>query len=122
MATIKSTDETFEKLKKEHKNLLIDFWAPWCGWAHLPFRKWAHPYNPSGPCVQISPVLEQISEEMKDVTIAKHNIEEELNLPVQHNVKGIPTMILFCNGEQKAVKVGASSKEDLVEFLTKNKI
>ena len=78
--------------------------------------------NPCGPCVQISPVLEQISEEMKDVTIAKHNIEEELNLPVQFSVKGIPTMILFCNGQQKAVKVGASSKEDLVEFLKKNKI
>jgi thioredoxin 1 len=113
MPTIKSTDETFEKLKKEHKNLLIDFWAPWCGLIDT---------NPRGPCVQISPVLEQISEEMKDVTIAKHNIEEELNLPVQYSVKGIPTMILFCNGEQKAVKVGASSKEDLVEFLKKNKI
>lgn len=122
MATIKSTDETFEKLKKEHKNLLIDFWAPWCRWAHSDFLGGLIDTNPRGPCVQISPVLEQISEEMKDVTIAKHNIEEELNLPVQFSVKGIPTMILFCNGQQKAVKVGASSKEDLVEFLKKNKI
>jgi len=105
MATIKSTDETFEKLKKEHKNLLIDFWAPWCS-----------------PCVQISPVLEQISEEMKDVTIAKHNIDEELNIPTKFSVKGIPTMILFANGEQKATKVGASNKADLVDFLKKNKI
>ena len=48
MATVKSTDETFEKLKKENKNLLLDMWAPWCG-----------------PCLQISPALEQISEEMK---------------------------------------------------------
>ena len=105
MATIVSTDESFGKLKKEHKNLLIDFWAPWCS-----------------PCIQISPVLEQISEEMKDVTIAKHNVEEELNTPTKVFVKGLPTMILFVNGEQKAVKVGATDKADLVDFLTKNKI
>lgn len=105
MPTIKSTDETFEKLKKEHKNLYLDFWAPWCS-----------------PCVQISPILEEISNEMKDVTIAKHNIDEEPNVPTQFSVKGIPTMILFVNGEQKAIKVGATNKADLVEFLTKNKI
>ena len=103
MATVKSTDETFEKLKKENKNLLLDMWAPWCG-----------------PCLQISPVLEQISEEMKEVTVAKHNIDEEPNVPTQFSVKGIPTMILFVDGEQKAVKVGASNKADLVDFLKKN--
>jgi len=103
MATIKSTDETFEKLKKENKNLLLDMWAPWCG-----------------PCLQISPVLEQISEEMKEVIVAKHNIDEEPNVPTQFAVKGIPTMILFVDGEQKAVKVGASNKADLVDFIKKN--
>ena len=103
MATVKSTDETFEKLKKENKNLLLDMWAPWCG-----------------PCLQISPVLEQISEEMKEVAVAKHNIDEEPNVPTQFAVKGIPTMILFVEGEQKAVKVGASNKADLVDFLKKN--
>ena len=65
MPTIKSTDENFEKLKKEHKNLLIDFWAPWCRWAHSHLVGGLIDTNPSGPCVQISPVLEQISEEMK---------------------------------------------------------
>ena len=59
---------------------------------------------------------------MKDVTIAKHNIDEEPNVPTQFSVKGIPTMILFVNGEQKAVKVGATNKADLVDFLTKNKV
>ena len=105
MPTIISTDETFEKLKKEHKNFYLDFWAPWCQ-----------------PCLNISPVLEEISNEMKDVTIAKHNIDEQPNIPTQFSVKGIPTMILFVNGEQKAIKVGATNKADLVDFLKKNKI
>ena len=59
---------------------------------------------------------------MQDVTIAKHNIDEEPNVPTSFSVKGIPTMILFCNGEKKAVKVGATNKADLVDFLKKNKI
>ena len=76
MATIKSTDETFDTLLKENKILLTDFWATWCG-----------------PCVQIAPTLEEISEEMKEVIVAKHNIDEEPNLPTKFGVRGIPTMI-----------------------------
>ena len=87
MATIKSTDETFETLLKEHKILLNDFWAPWCG-----------------PCIQI----------------AKHNIDDEPNLPTKYGVRGIPTMLLFKDGELKATKVGATSKTDLVSWLKEN--
>ena len=58
---------------------------------------------------------------MQDVTIAKHNIDEEPNVPTSFSVKGIPTMILFAT-EKKAVKVGATNKADLVDFLKKNKI
>ena len=88
MPTIKTTDETFEKLKKEHKNLLIDFWAEWCG-----------------PCKQIGPVLEEISEEMKDqVIIAKHNIDQEPNTPTQYGIKGIPTMLLFSGANLRQPK------------------
>ena len=57
---------------------------------------------------------------MTNVTIAKHNIDEEPNVPTQFSVKGIPTMILFVNGEQKAVKVGATNKSDIVDFLKSN--
>jgi len=100
MATIKSTDDTFDTLLKENKNLLIDFWAPWCS-----------------PCIQIAPTLEEISEEMKEVTIVKHCIDDEPNLPTKYGVRGIPTMLLFTNGELKATKVGATSKTDLVSWL-----
>tara|TARA_B110000438_G_C15174427_1_gene377412 strand:- start:84 stop:398 length:315 start_codon:yes stop_codon:yes gene_type:complete len=103
MATIKSTDDTFDTLLKENKNLLIDFWAPWCG-----------------PCTQIAPTLEEISEEMKEVTIVKHCIDDEPNLPTKYGVRGIPTMLLFSNGELKATKVGATSKTDLVSWLKEN--
>ena len=103
MATIKSTDDIFDTLLKENKNLLIDFWAPWCG-----------------PCIQIAPTLEEISEEMKEVTIVKHCIDDEPNLPTKYGVRGIPTMLLFSNGELKATKVGATSKTDLVSWLKDN--
>ncbi len=103
MATIKSTDETFEKLKKEHKNLFLDFWAPWCN-----------------PCVQISPISEEISNEMKDVTIAKHNIDEHPNQPTKYGVRGIPTMPLFKDGELKATKVGATTKSNIVSWIKEN--
>ena len=103
MATIKSTDETFDTLLKENKILLTDFWATWCG-----------------PCVQIAPTLEEISEEMKEVIVAKHNIDEEPNLPTKFGVRGIPTMILFVNGEQKNVKVGATPKSDIVSWIKEN--
>ncbi|MDC0569491.1 thioredoxin [Candidatus Pelagibacter sp.] len=103
MATIKSTDETFDTLLKENKILLIDFWATWCG-----------------PCTQIAPTLEEISEEMKEVTIAKHNIDEEPNLPTKFGVRGIPTMLLFLDGELKSTKVGATPKSDIVSFIKEN--
>ena len=103
MATIKSTDENFDSLLKENKILLVDFWASWCG-----------------PCVQVAPALEEISEEMKDVTIAKHNIDEEPNLPTKFGVRGIPTMILFINGEQKNVQVGATPKSSIISFIKDN--
>ena len=87
MATIKSTDDNFENLLKENKVLLTDFWAEWCG-----------------PCKQIGPALEEISNEMTNVIIAKHNIDEEPNYAVKFGVRGIPTMILFVDGARYAAE------------------
>ncbi len=81
--------------------VLVDFWAEWCG-----------------PCKQIGPSLEEISEEMGDaITIAKVNIDENPMTPSKYGVRGIPTLILFKDGEVAATKVGALPKGKLVEWI-----
>ena len=105
MATKKITDESFEKdVVKASMPTIVDFWAEWCG-----------------PCKQIGPVLEEISDEMKDkVVIAKHNIDEEPNTPTKYGVRGIPTMLLFKGGQLKATKVGATTKSNIVSWIEEN--
>ena len=103
MATIKSTDETFDTLVKDNKILLTDFWAPWCG-----------------PCTQIAPTLEEISNEIKDIVVAKHNIDDEPNTPTKFGVRGIPTMLLFKDGQLAAQKVGATTKSNIVSWIKEN--
>tara|TARA_B100001093_G_scaffold364089_1_gene348900 strand:- start:3901 stop:4221 length:321 start_codon:yes stop_codon:yes gene_type:complete len=105
MATKAITDENFDnEVIKSSKPTIVDFWAEWCG-----------------PCKQIGPVLEEISDEMKDqVVIAKHNIDEEPNTPTKYGIKGIPTMLLFKGGELKATKVGATTKSNIVSWIKEN--
>ena len=89
MASKSVTDGNFETdVIKSEKPTVVDFWAEWCG-----------------PCKQIGPALEEISEEMKDqVIIAKHNIDQEPNTPTKYGIKSIPTMLLFKGGRlQKLV-------------------
>ena len=105
MATKKITDESFETdVVKASIPTVVDFWAEWCG-----------------PCKQIGPVLEEISDEMKDeVVIAKHNIDEEPNSPTKYGIRGIPTMLLFKDGKLKATKVGATTKSNIVTWIKEN--
>ena len=105
MTTKKITDESFETdVVKASIPTVVDFWAEWCG-----------------PCKQIGPVLEEISDEMKDkVVIAKHNIDEEPNTPTKYGVRGIPTMLLFKDGQLKATKVGATTKSNIVSWIEDN--
>ena len=76
--------------------------------------------NPFGPCKQIGPILEEISNEMSDVVIAKHNIDNEPNTPTKYGIRGIPTMLLFFGGELKATKVGATTKSNIVSWIKEN--
>ena len=104
MATVNVTDENFEtKVIKAEKPVIVDFWAPWCG-----------------PCSTISPVLEEISNEMPEVVIAKLNIDGELNTGTKYGIRGIPTMLLFSGGELKATKVGATTKSNIVSWIKEN--
>jgi thioredoxin 1 len=105
MATKKITDESFETdVVKASMPIVVDFWAEWCG-----------------PCKQIGPILEEISDEMKEqVVIAKHNIDEDPNIPTKYGVRGIPTMLLFKDGQLKATKVGATTKSNIVSWIEEN--
>ncbi len=105
MALINITDEEFEdSILKNSGVCLVDFWAEWCG-----------------PCKQIAPALEELDSEMGDqVTVAKVNIDENPITPSKYGVRGIPTLILFKNGEVAATKVGAIPASALKSWVSEN--
>ena len=102
MATVKVTDDSFDAdVLKAGRPVLVDFWAEWCG-----------------PCKQIAPALDQISEELADqVTVVKVNIDENPMSPGRYGVRGIPTMLLFRDGQVASMKVGAMPKSKILEWL-----
>lgn len=84
--------------------VLVDYWAEWCG-----------------PCKMIAPVLEEISSEYAGkLKVAKLNIDENQDTPPRYGIRGIPTLMLFKDGEVEATKVGALTKSQLAAFLDSN--
>jgi thioredoxin 1 len=100
-----TTDASFEQdVLKSSTPVLIDYWAEWCG-----------------PCRMVAPILDEIAGEYQGrLQIMKVNVDENRNVPAKYGIRGIPTLMLFKNGEVAATKVGALSKTQLTSFLDAN--
>ena len=90
----------FAEASTDDKLVVVDFWADWCG-----------------PCKMIAPILEQIAEEHPELTIAKMNIDDDPSVAISYGVTGIPTLLLFENGQVKQTVVGYREKADLEALL-----
>jgi thioredoxin 1 len=99
------TDDTFEpEVLKSETPVLVDYWAEWCG-----------------PCKSIAPILDEVAKEYEGrLKIAKINVDENQQTPAKFGIRGIPTLMLFKNGNVEATRVGALSKSQLTAFLDSN--
>ena len=102
---VKLTDSEFEnQVIKSEKPILVDYWAEWCG-----------------PCKMIAPILEEVSTEMSDkIIIGKLNVDENSQTPPIYGIRGIPTLMIFKDGNAVGTHVGALSKSDLIQFIENN--
>ena len=102
-AIVEASDATFDTVTTENEWVLVDFWAPWCG-----------------PCKMIAPVLEQIAGERDNLTIAKVNVDNNPNSPGKFGVRGIPTLVLFRNGNAVDQATGAMQKGGFDDWLNRH--
>ncbi|MBO6837298.1 MAG: thioredoxin TrxA [Alphaproteobacteria bacterium] len=105
MSTVNVTDDEFEsKVLQADGPVLVDYWADWCG-----------------PCKAIAPALDEISGDMQGkLTVAKLDIDSNPLTPSKYGVRGIPTLMLFKDGQVVGTKVGAAKKSDLESWLNQH--
>jgi len=101
MAAETITDDTFDTTIQGSKPVVVDFWAEWCG-----------------PCKQMAPHLEAVADEMAEqVTVAKINVDENPMAGSKYGVRGLPTLMLFKDGDVVATSLGAMSKQRITEWI-----
>ena len=102
MSVIKVNKSNFEELLKSEKTVLVDFYADWCG-----------------PCKMLAPIIEQVANEVSDITVGKVNVDESGELAAQFGISSIPTMIIFKDGVESRRIIGFKPKDAIIAELSK---
>ena len=101
MSVTKITKDNFQELVlNSDREVLLDFWAPWCG-----------------PCRMVSPIVDEIADERKDILVGKVNVDEEMELAAQFQVMSIPTLVVLKNGQVVNRSIGAQPKDGILSLL-----